>query len=165
MILLINLSCLSNPPTPPGVERVRVLRSRTLKDLYLYILLRAAHRPPQAATGRHRLPQAATGWKTFWPCQGVPSPPPPPDFTVFHRILEGSAAEAVACKPGIAAKRKAHWSCSALDGVFCSVFFSFFFMFSVFVCFVCLSPIPHSFRHLMSSHPIQISSQSLFDNF
>ena len=49
------------------------LRSWILKDLYSF------KGSPSAATGRHRLPQAATGWKTFWPCQGVPLPP---DFTV-----------------------------------------------------------------------------------
>ena len=83
-IFLIYFILIRRPFQASSVFEYLTLRSRILKDLYSF------KGSPSAATGRHRLPQAATGWKTFWPCQGSP----PPDFTV----LEGSAAEAVACK-------------------------------------------------------------------
>ena len=128
----------------------QILKSRILKSLFL----RAAHRPPQAATGRHRLPQAG---KPSGSARG--SPPP------YLTVLEGSAAEAVACKPGIAAKRKAHWSCSALDGVFCSLLFFFFSVFGF--CVFCLSfthPTLFSPPNFLPPHP-NIFPIPFYDNF
>ena len=75
------LPVIRRPLLASSVFEYLTLRSRILKDLYSF------KGSPSAATGRHRPPQAG---KLSGPARG--SPP------LILLCLEGSAAEAVACK-------------------------------------------------------------------
>ena len=79
------------PLLASSVFEYLTLRSRILKDLYSF------KGSPSAATGRHRPPQAATGCHRP-PQAGKPSGPARGSPPLILLCLEGSAAEAVACK-------------------------------------------------------------------